>query len=146
MYDIVCEFPVRTVFTLFSRLKLPLPTIMSEVSTMKPARIVVQSLINAGVKMVFGIPGAKIDAVFDELMEHPEIKLIVCRHEQNAAFIAAAIGRLTGIPGVCIATSGPGGTNLVTALATANTEGDPVVAIVGKFLLKPAIVWIAMIK
>jgi len=101
-----------------------------EAST-KPARIVVDSLVNAGVKLVFGIPGAKIDAVFNELIDHPEIKLIVCRHEQNAAFIAAAIGRLTGHPGVCIATSGPGGTNLVTALATANTEGDPVVALVG---------------
>lgn len=80
---------------------------------------------------MFGIPGAKIDALFNELLDHPEIKLVVCRHEQNAAFIAAAIGRLTGSPGVCIATSGPGGTNLVTALATANTEGDPVVALVG---------------
>jgi thiamine pyrophosphate-dependent acetolactate synthase large subunit-like protein len=104
---------------------------MSEITTAKPASIVVQSLINAGVKMVFGIPGAKIDALFNELLDHPEIRLIVCRHEQNAAFIAAAIGRLTGIPGVCVATSGPGGTNLVTALATANTEGDPVVALVG---------------
>ncbi|KAL2066301.1 hypothetical protein VTL71DRAFT_2372 [Oculimacula yallundae] len=104
---------------------------MSSSSEMKPARIVVESLINAGVKMVFGIPGAKIDALFDELLDHPEIKLVVCRHEQNAAFIAAAIGRLTGSPGVCVATSGPGGTNLVTALATANTEGDPVVALVG---------------
>ena len=98
---------------------------MSEVIGTKPASIVVQSLINAGVKMVFGIPGAKIDALFNELLDHPEIRLIVCRHEQNAAFIAAAIGRLTGVPGVCVATSGPGGTNLVTALATANTEGDP---------------------
>ncbi|PMD50101.1 acetolactate synthase [Hyaloscypha bicolor E] len=104
---------------------------MSEITTTKPAKIVVQSLINAGVKMVFGIPGAKIDALFNELLDHPEIRLIVCRHEQNAAFIAAAIGRLTGVPGVCVATSGPGGTNLVTALATANTEGDPVVALVG---------------
>jgi len=104
---------------------------MSEVTGTKPASIVVQSLINAGVKMVFGIPGAKIDALFNELLDHPEIRLIVCRHEQNAAFIAAAIGRLTGVPGVCVATSGPGGTNLVTALATANTEGDPVVALVG---------------
>ncbi|KAE9363307.1 acetolactate synthase [Stipitochalara longipes BDJ] len=104
---------------------------MSEVKATKPASIVVQSLVNAGVKMVFGIPGAKIDALFNELLDHPEIKLIVCRHEQNAAFIAAAIGRLTGVPGVCVATSGPGGTNLVTALATANTEGDPVVALVG---------------
>lgn len=97
----------------------------------KPARIVVDSLVNAGVKLVFGIPGAKIDALFNELLDHPEIKLVICRHEQNAAFIAAGIGRLTGRPGVCIATSGPGGTNLVTALATANTEGDPVVALVG---------------
>lgn len=69
---------------------------------MKPAEIVVKSLINAGVKMVFGIPGAKIDALFNELLDHSEIKLIVCRHEQNAAFIAAAIGRLTGSPGVCV--------------------------------------------
>lgn len=104
---------------------------MSSTTETRPARVVVQSLVNAGVKMVFGIPGAKIDALFDELRDHPEIKLVVCRHEQNAAFIAAAIGRLTGIPGVCVATSGPGGTNLVTALATANTEGDPVVALVG---------------
>jgi thiamine pyrophosphate-dependent acetolactate synthase large subunit-like protein len=104
---------------------------MSESTSTKPAQVVVQSLVNAGVKMVFGIPGAKIDALFNELLDHPEIRLIVCRHEQNAAFIAAAIGRLTGVPGVCVATSGPGGTNLVTALATANTEGDPVVALVG---------------
>lgn len=104
---------------------------MPKIEGKKPAKIVVESLVNAGVKMVFGIPGAKIDALFDELLDHPEIRLIVCRHEQNAGFIAAAIGRLTGLPGVCIATSGPGGTNLVTALATANTEGDPVVALVG---------------
>ncbi|KAK2626782.1 hypothetical protein QTJ16_003957 [Diplocarpon rosae] len=104
---------------------------MSDSQEMRSAKIVVESLVNAGVKMVFGIPGAKIDALFNELLDHPEIRLIICRHEQNAAFIAAAIGRLTGMPGVCIATSGPGGTNLVTALATANTEGDPVVALVG---------------
>ena len=58
-------------------------------------------------------------------------RTIVCRHEQNAAFMAAAVGRLTGRPGVCIATSGPGASNLVTGLATATTEGDPVIAIVG---------------
>lgn len=79
---------------------------------------------------VFGIPGAKIDAVFNALEDRtPEV--VVCRHEQNAAFMAAAVGRLTGRPGVCIATSGPGSTNLVTGLATATTEGDPVVALVG---------------
>ena len=95
------------------------------------AEIIVDSIYNAGVKVVFGIPGAKIDAIFDVLSDHPEVKLVVCRHEQNAAFMAAAVGRITGIPGVAIATSGPGAGNLTTGLVTATTEGDPVVAIVG---------------
>lgn len=95
------------------------------------ARIIVESLVQANVKVVFGIPGAKVDAIFDTLSDHPEIKLVVCRHEQNAAFMAAAVGRITGNPGVCIATSGPGAGNLTTGLVTATTEGDPVVAIVG---------------
>lgn len=93
--------------------------------------IVIDSLLAAGVKYVFGVPGAKIDSVFNALVDRPEIKLIVCRHEQNAAFIAGAIGKITGRPGVCIATSGPGTSNLVTGLVTANDEGAPVVAIVG---------------
>lgn len=93
--------------------------------------VVIDSLLAAGVKHVFGVPGAKIDSVFNALIDHPEIKLVVCRHEQNAAFIAAAIGKITGRPGVCIATSGPGTSNLVTGLVTANDEGSPVVAIVG---------------
>ncbi|KAK4560731.1 hypothetical protein LTR86_005310 [Recurvomyces mirabilis] len=95
------------------------------------AEILVNSIYNAGIKTVFGIPGAKVDAVFDRLSDHSEIKLVVCRHEQNAAFMAAATGRITGLPGVCIATSGPGAGNLTTGLVTATTEGDPVVAIVG---------------
>lgn len=95
------------------------------------SRIIVESLNNANVKVVFGIPGAKVDAIFDTLSDHPEIKLVVCRHEQNAAFMAAAVGRITGNPGVCVATSGPGAGNLTTGLITATTEGDPVVAIVG---------------
>ncbi|KAF2724400.1 acetolactate synthase [Polychaeton citri CBS 116435] len=95
------------------------------------AHILVEAIYNAGVKVVFGIPGAKVDAMFDTLSDHPEIKLVVCRHEQNAAFMAAAVGRITGVPGVCIATSGPGAGNLTTGLVTATTEGDPVVAIVG---------------
>ena len=94
-------------------------------------QIVIDSLLAAGVKYVFGVPGAKIDSVFDALNDHPEIKLVVCRHEQNAAFMAAAIGKITGRPGVCIATSGPGTSNLVTGLVTATDEGAPMVAIVG---------------
>lgn len=97
----------------------------------KTTRIMADSLANAGVKIVFGIPGAKVDPLFNELLDHPDIKVVVCRHEQNAGFMSAAMGRLTGRPGVCVVTSGPGGTNLTTSLATANTEGDPVVALVG---------------
>ncbi|MGI8907880.1 MAG: acetolactate synthase AlsS [Candidatus Sumerlaeaceae bacterium] len=94
------------------------------------ADLLVECLEEHKVPYIFGIPGAKIDRVFDVLTYRgPE--LIVCRHEQNAGFMAAAIGRLTGSPGVCLATSGPGATNLATALATATTEGDPVVAITG---------------
>ena len=95
------------------------------------AEIIVESIYNAGVRVVFGIPGAKVDNIFNTLLDHPEIKLVVCRHEQNAAFMAAAYGRITGRPGVAIATSGPGAGNLTTGLVTATTEGDPVVAIVG---------------
>ncbi|KAK1962369.1 acetolactate synthase [Colletotrichum sublineola] len=93
--------------------------------------VVIDSLVNAGVTHIFGVPGAKIDSVFNALIDRPEIKLVVCRHEQNAAFIAGAIGRITGKPGVCIATSGPGTSNLATGLVTANDEGAPVVALVG---------------
>ncbi|KAK1831028.1 acetolactate synthase [Podospora conica] len=94
-------------------------------------QIVIDSLLAAGVKYIFGVPGAKIDSLFIALLDHPEIKVVVCRHEQNAAFIAAAVGRLTGRPGVCVATSGPGTSNLVTGLVTATDEGAPMVAIVG---------------
>lgn len=95
------------------------------------SKSVVESLINHHVDYVFGIPGAKIDGVFNELEDHgPE--LIVTRHEQNAAFMAQAIGRITGEPGVVIATSGPGASNLATGLVTATAEGDPVLAIAGQ--------------
>jgi acetolactate synthase I/II/III large subunit len=94
------------------------------------AQLVVRTLEARGVTHVFGIPGAKIDAVFDALVDST-IKTVVCRHEQNAAFIAGGIGRMTGKAGVAIATSGPGVSNLVTGLATANFEGDPLVALGG---------------
>src|ERR1700729_571767 len=94
------------------------------------ADIVVKTLEQHGVKWIFGIPGAKIDKVFDTLVDS-SIQTVVCRHEQNAAFIAGGIGRMTGKAGVAIATSGPGVSNLVTGLATANSEGDPIVALGG---------------
>jgi acetolactate synthase-1/2/3 large subunit len=91
---------------------------------------VVETLAAYGVRYIFGVPGAKIDSVYDALSDGgPE--LVVCRHEQNAAFLAAAVGRLTGTPGVALVTSGPGTTNLATGLITATTEQDPMVAICG---------------
>ena len=94
------------------------------------ADVVVKTLEQQGVKWIFGIPGAKIDKVFDTLTES-SIQTVVCRHEQNAAFIAGGIGRMTGKAGVAIGTSGPGVSNLVTGLATASTEGDPMIALGG---------------
>src|ERR1700757_4346201 len=96
----------------------------------RSAQKIVDVLSAQGVEYVFGIPGAKIDAVFDALVDGGPT-LVVCRHEQNAAFMAAAVGRLTGTPGVVLVTSGPGTTNLATGLLTANTEQDPVVALCG---------------
>lgn len=96
----------------------------------RSAQKVVDVLSAQGVEYVFGVPGAKIDAVYDALVDS-DLKLVVCRHEQNAAFMAQAIGRLTGNPGVVLVTSGPGTANLATGLLTANTEQDPVVALCG---------------
>ncbi len=79
---------------------------------------------------MFGIPGAKIDKVFDSLLDS-SIRIIPVRHEANAAFMAAAVGRITGKAGVALVTSGPGCSNLITGMATANSEGDPVVALGG---------------
>ncbi|MBL0563285.1 acetolactate synthase AlsS [Aeromonas hydrophila] len=94
------------------------------------AELVVRHLEEQGVKQVFGIPGAKIDRVFDALEDSP-IETIVVRHEANAAFMAAAVGRLTGKAGVALVTSGPGCANLITGLATATSEGDAMVALGG---------------
>ncbi len=96
----------------------------------RSAQKVVDVLSAQGVEYIFGVPGAKIDAVYDALVDSGP-QLVVCRHEQNAAFMAGAIGRLTGTPGVVLVTSGPGTANLATGLLTANTEQDPVVALCG---------------
>lgn len=97
---------------------------------MRSAQRVIETLAAYGVRFIFGVPGAKIDAVYDALADGGP-QLVVCRHEQNAAFMAAAVGRLTGTPGVALVTSGPGTTNLATGLITATTEQDPMVAICG---------------
>lgn len=99
------------------------------------AQALVQTMINYGIQYVFGIPGAKVDAVFEALAHNDDPRtprLIVTRHEQNAVFMAAAVGRLTGKPGVVLVTSGPGVANLTTGLVTATSENDPVIALGGQ--------------
>ncbi|OTA51603.1 acetolactate synthase AlsS [Limosilactobacillus reuteri] len=99
------------------------------------ADVVIDSLRKHGINLVFGIPGAKIDRLFEGLDGQDSEgapKLIVTRHEQNAAFMAQAYGRLTGKTGVAITTSGPGVGNLATGIMTANAEGDPMLAIGGQ--------------
>src|SRR4051794_34059508 len=110
----------------------PIPRIETETrsKTKTGADVVVETLEAQGVTHVFGVPGAKIDKVFDRLRDS-KIKTVVCRHEQNAAFIAGGIGRMTGKAGVALVTSGPGVSNLATGLVTANSEGDPLVALGG---------------
>jgi acetolactate synthase-1/2/3 large subunit len=101
-----------------------------DASVYSGSQIVVKTLEARGVTNVFGIPGAKIDAVFNALVDS-FIETVVCCHKQIAAFIAGGIGRMTGKAGVAIATSGLGVSNLVTGLATATSEVDPVVALGG---------------
>jgi len=100
------------------------------------AELLVQCLVAHGVQYIFGIPGAAVMPIMEVLRRDEKIsgtpKFIVCRHEQNAAFMAGAWGRITETPGVCLATAGPGATNLVTGVATANADRDPMIAITGE--------------
>ncbi len=98
---------------------------------MNGANIVVQTLDHLGVKTVFGYPGGTIMPIYDALYSSP-VEHVLCRHEQGAGFAAVGFARSTGFPGVCIATSGPGATNLITALADALLDSVPVVAITGQ--------------
>src|SRR5438445_13837676 len=94
------------------------------------ARLVVEALEREGVKHVFGYPGGAIMPVYDALTGS-SLQHILVRHEQAAALAADAYGRVTGRPGVCIATSGPGATNLVTGIANAFLDTVPMVPITG---------------
>jgi acetolactate synthase-1/2/3 large subunit len=96
------------------------------------ARILVETLIEQGVDTVFGYPGAKVLVIYDELYKQRDrIRHILVSHEQHAAHAADGYARSTGRTGVCIATSGPGATNLVTGIATAAMDSSPLVAITG---------------
>lgn len=96
------------------------------------AQIVVECLKKEGVKIIFGYPGGTIMPVYDVFYQEPSIKHILTRHEQGAAHAADGYARATGNVGVCIATSGPGATNLVTGLANAYLDSIPLVAFTGQ--------------
>ncbi|MBM3517630.1 MAG: acetolactate synthase large subunit [Alphaproteobacteria bacterium] len=98
---------------------------------MKASDLFVRCLEAEGVTHIFGIPGEENADVMISLLDSP-IKFVLCRHEQAAAFMADTYGRLTGKAGVCLATLGPGATNLVTGVADANMDRAPVVAIIGQ--------------
>jgi len=98
---------------------------------MKGADIVIQSLIKEGVEVIFGYPGGSVIPLFDALYDAP-IKFILTRHEQAAAHAADGYARSTGKIGVCLATSGPGATNLTTGIATAYMDSVPMIAITGQ--------------
>ncbi|MHC1635251.1 MAG: biosynthetic-type acetolactate synthase large subunit [Candidatus Methanospirareceae archaeon] len=96
------------------------------------AEIVVEELKSEGVKVAFGIPGGALLDLYDVLYNEDTIRHILMRHEQCAAHAADGYARVSGKTGVCIATSGPGATNLVTGLTNANMDSSPVVALTGQ--------------
>ncbi|WP_153465389.1 acetolactate synthase large subunit [Sediminibacillus terrae] len=98
---------------------------------MKAAELLIRCLENEGVEYIFGVPGEENIDVMDALHDST-IQFILTRHETSAAFMAGAYGRLTGKPGVCLATLGPGATNLLTGVANANMDLCPIVAITGQ--------------
>jgi acetolactate synthase-1/2/3 large subunit len=96
------------------------------------AQSVVRSLEEAGVEVVFGIPGGAILPIYDPLMDSTRLRHILVRHEQGGGHAASGYAHATGRVGVCMATSGPGATNLVTPIADANMDSIPMVAITGQ--------------
>jgi acetolactate synthase-1/2/3 large subunit len=96
------------------------------------AEILCRALVDAGVDVIFGYPGGAIMPFYHALPDHPQLRHILVRHEQAAAHAADGYARASGRVGVCVATSGPGATNLVTGLAAAHMDNSPVVAITGQ--------------
>ena len=102
------------------------------------SQMVCESLLREGVEVVFGLPGGAILPLYQTLPEYPQLRHILVRHEQGAAHAADGYARVTGKPGVAWATSGPGATNLITGIATAQMDSVPMVVITGQ-VGRPAI-------
>ena len=95
------------------------------------AQILLECLKAEGVETLFGYPGGVVLPLYDTFVQYPEIQHVLVRHEQSAAHAADAYARVSGKTGVCLATSGPGATNLVTGIATAYMDSVPMVALTG---------------
>jgi acetolactate synthase-1/2/3 large subunit len=96
------------------------------------SEILIHSLLAEGVEYIFGYPGGVVIPIFDTLYKMPKPKLVLCRHEQGAEHMADGYARSSGKVGVCLATSGPGATNLVTGIATSFMDSIPVVCLTGQ--------------
>ncbi|MBM3119503.1 MAG: biosynthetic-type acetolactate synthase large subunit [Chloroflexi bacterium] len=96
------------------------------------AQILCEGLVKEGVEVIFGFPGGAVLPLYDTFPQYPQLRHILVRHEQGAAHAADGYARATGKAGVCLATSGPGATNLVTGIANACLDSSPVVAITGQ--------------
>ncbi len=96
------------------------------------ASIVMEALVNHNVEVIFGYPGGVVLPLYDEMLNWPQVRHVLVRHEQCAAHMADGYARASGRVGVCLATSGPGATNLVTGIATAMMDSVPMVVITGQ--------------
>lgn len=103
-----------------------------ETQTLTGAQIIWDTLVNEGVTVVFGYPGGAIMPAYDALPQYPSLRHVLVRHEQGAAHMADGYARASGKVGVCMATSGPGATNLVTGIANAMMDSIPMVCITGQ--------------
>ncbi len=110
----------------------PAVTVQDSGEPMTGAQALIRSLELAGATDVFGLPGGAILPAYDPLLDSNQLRHILVRHEQGAGHAAQGYAHATGRPGVCIATSGPGATNLVTPIADANMDSIPMVAITGQ--------------
>src|SRR6201994_3933784 len=99
---------------------------------MTGAAMIVRALIDHGVQHLFGYPGGAVLPIYDEIFQQSEVEHILVRHEQGAGHAAEGYARSTGKPGVVLVTSGPGATNMVTALTDAMLDSVPIVCITGQ--------------
>src|SRR5258708_5182641 len=104
----------------------------TEARELSGSQILCEALVREGVELLYGYPGGAIMPFYDALTSYPSLHHVLVRHEQAAAHAADGYARATGKVGVCVATSGPGATNLVTGLATAYMDSTPIVAITGQ--------------